>query len=263
MIDIKTLLAPLAVVDGVPRTVFTRIDMGTDVWEIFLQFIQLLLHPSDLLGGQRIQRRFLRQKFLSSQLFVEDAVFSLPETEAHNAVFASAAIFDHETITAVVAVQEIVASVALLRCHTLGAPLAGIDRQAVRRVLGENDKFTIEAVFVVGGSENEVAILLVQRVIRVFAIFHIRIVQPRMGHGEIQRAQLIEERMGEITFLPVCHWIPCIAEPLFLRTGFVGIIRRKHRHHRFPAYAGIPFVEFSFIAEEQPSLQPAGRALHR
>ena len=95
------------------------------------------------------------------------------QSKASDAILAGGTFLDHQAIDAVTAVHEEAAVIASLRCDAFVTALTGIERESVDCVFAEGDVISVQAIFVIPSTPNEMAIFHVERVIRKVTILRI------------------------------------------------------------------------------------------
>ena len=149
--------------------------------------------------------------------------------------------------------------------HTVDAFVAkfrSIGVEAVVAVLRLPDDVAVRAILVAHVPEDEVAISAVEGHVAVVRVLAVRVHDGHARDGAVENRDLIEERLREIRIDPVIERVPFVAPPLVQFVDREGNVLVVHRDDLLPRQIARTVVEIEKIAEDEPALSAAIRAVN-
>ncbi len=208
--------APLIVLKIISRGLVCLHPMIILMWQAEKEFSGFFLRVADAIPCPRecSQALFI---FFFTKLFIQPAIFFIPQSYASEAVSAPSAVCGKVKTRAVKAILAPRAGVAPSAVHAFVAKFSFLHHVAIRRK--ETSRLVpvaIHAFLAAARGGYHIAVLIFLRLIRVFGIDAVEVYERRMGDCEAQSMILFEKRFVEIEIPPVCERVPRIRAPDFL-----------------------------------------------
>lgn len=196
--------------------------------------------------------------FRFGQLLVLEAIFSVAEIPAPEAIAARLTVVAKPAIGAILAFMKVRARNTLLAVHTLGAKLAVLCSETVDTILAMDAEIgDIEAILVVPRIDAHVTILVVRRVMRECGILTSHVHNTWTRRHVAQLGELFEERPAEIECATRRELIPIVRPPDGLVVDRAGFVLRVDGNHFLSRPVTSAMVKLSLVAIHQSTLLPA------
>ena len=168
---------------------------------------------------------------LLRKLFIEHVPFTVFESHAAKAVFASRAVYEKSRIDAVFTGATKGKVVALEAINAFVAPLAAVDVEVVHAISGLPYNVSVVAIFVADISPDEVAILTGEREVAVVGVLALNVVDTHARDSVMERLDVVEDGFSIININAVRQRIPLVTPPLVHVVDgerCIGVVHREN-----------------------------------
>ena len=121
--------------------------------------------------------------------------------------------------------RAVATGVKLLRLCYFVAELALERVVAVDEILRECGAISVENPFIADTAHRHVAVFVLRRIVRVFAVFTLGVVNREPRHRQAEIVPLLEERPSKIEVASIREGIVFVAPPPALFVDLIGFLR--------------------------------------